>query len=274
MDLATSEIALLALLMLGTGAAAGLLAGLLGVGGGIVIVPILFLVLDTLAFPESVAMHVAVATSLATIVPTSLASSRAHHAKGNFDADLFRRWAPFIAIGAAIGGLLAGFLGGAGLKLVFGIVALAVAINMALPSKPVQVDRLPAGKLTQGGIAGGIGLFSALMGIGGGSLSVPALSMYSVPTHRAIGTAAAFGFVIALPAVFGFVWSGWEMPGRPPGSLGYVNLAAAALIFPVAALFAPLGARLAHALPAGRLRQAFALFLGFTALRMLWTAIS
>ena len=193
MELATGEIVLLLLLMLGTGVVAGLLAGLLGVGGGIVIVPILFLVFDVLDFPESVAMHVAVATSLATIVPTSIASARAHRAKGNVDVDLLKRWAPWVGLGAAAGGLLASGLDGEQLKLVFGIVALLVAVNMAAPGKLVLGESLPRSGAVQGAIGGGIGLFSALMGIGGGTLSVPTLSMFSFPTHRAVGTAAAFG---------------------------------------------------------------------------------
>ena len=233
MELATGEIALLLLLMLGTGVVAGLLAGLLGVGGGIVIVPILFLVFELLDFPEGIAMHVAVATSLATIVPTSIASARAHHAKGNVDAALLRRWAPWVALGAAAGGVLASGLDGEQLKLVFGVVALAVALNMASPKVLVLGSALPASGAAQGAMAGGIGLFSSLMGIGGGTLTVPTLSMFSFPAHRAVGTASAFGLVIAVPAVIGFVWAGWAEPGRPPFSLGYVNLVAACLIFPV-----------------------------------------
>lgn len=274
MELATGTLVLLALLMMGTGVVAGLLAGLLGVGGGIVIVPILFLVFDALDFSESIAMHVAVATSLATIVPTSIASARAHRAKGNLDVELLRRWTPFIVAGAALGGVIAGWLDGEQLKLVFGVVALLVAINMASPKKLVLGAALPAGTGTQGGIAGGIGLFSALMGIGGGTLTVPTLSMFSFPTHRAVGTAAAFGLLIAAPAVLGFLWTGLGVPDRPPGSLGYVNLIAACLIFPVTTFVAPIGARIANALPAERLRLAFAAFLGLTALRMLWTALS
>jgi len=274
MEFDSGTLVLLVLLMLGTGVVAGLLAGLLGVGGGIVIVPILFLLFDGLDVAESLAMHVAVATSLATIVPTSIASARAHHRKGNLDVALLREWAPFIGVGAALGGLLAGSLGGAQLKLVFGIVALLVAMNMASPKQPVLGERLPGSGAARGGLAGGIGVFSALMGIGGGTLSVPLLSMYSVPTHRAVGTAAAFGLVIAVPAVIGFVWSGLDVAGRPPGSLGYVNLIAACLIFPVTAVFAPIGARIAHALPAERLRRVFALFLAVTAVRMLWTALT
>ena len=273
MELATGTALLLVLLMLGTGVVAGTLAGLLGVGGGIVIVPILFLVFDALDFPESIAMHVAVATSLATIVPTSIASARAHRAKGNLDAALFRRWAPFVGAGALLGGLVGGALDGEQLKLVFGLVALVVAINMAIPRTLTVAAALPASMAAQGSIAGGIGLFSALMGIGGGTLSVPTLSLFSVPTHRAVGTAAAFGLVIAVPATLGFVWTGLGVPDRPPASLGYVNLVAAGLIFPVTTLVAPVGARIAHALPAARLKLAFAAFLGVTAARMLWTAL-
>ena len=271
MDLAAPELALLALLVLVTGGVAGVLAGLLGVGGGIVIVPVLYWVLDGLDFPEATAMTVAVATSLATIIPTSIASARAHRAKGNLDAALFRRWAPPMVAGALAGGLLSFVLDGRDLTLVFGVVALLVAVNMAIPRTLVLGQALPASRAAQGAMAGGIGLFSALMGIGGGTLTVPTLSMFAVPTHRAVGTAAAFGLVIAVPGVLGFVLSGLGAPLRPPWSLGYVNLPAAALIVPMTVLAAPWGARLAHALPAARLKLAFALFLGITALRMLWS---
>ena len=274
MDLAPTDLALLAALLVLTGVVAGILAGLLGVGGGIVIVPVLFWVFEALRFPEETAMTVAVATSLATIVPTSISSARAHRAKGNLDAGLFRRWAPFVFTGALVGGLLSFVLDGSDLRLVFGVVALVVAINMAVPRTLVLASDLPRPLAAQGGIAGGIGVFSALMGIGGGTLSVPILSLFSFPTHRAVGTAAAFGLVIAVPAVFGFVLSGWNAPLRPPYSLGYVNLVAAAIIFPVTTLVAPFGARIAHALPAARLKLAFAVFLAITALRMLWSALA
>jgi uncharacterized membrane protein YfcA len=123
-------------------------------------------------------------------------------------------------------------------------------------------------------MAGGIGLTSALMGIGGGTLTVPALSMFAFPTHRAVGTAAAFGLVIAVPGVLGFILSGLDATPRPPLSLGYVNFAAAAIIAPMTAICAPLGARIASDLPAARLKLAFALFLGITSVRMLWSALT
>lgn len=271
MDLSVGEIGLLAALLVATGAAAGILAGLLGVGGGIAIVPVLFWILGALDFPEATAMAIAVATSLATIIPTSIASARAHHAKGNVDGTLLRLWAPWVFAGALAGGLLSFVLDGTDLTLIFGVVALVVAVDMALPRTLKVGEGLPASRAAQGGIAGGIGTLSALMGIGGGTLSVPILSLFSVPAHRAVGTAAAFGWLIAVPGVLGFVASGWSEPLRPPGSVGYVNLPAALIIVSVTVFAAPVGARIAHALPARRLKLAFALFLGLAALRMLWS---
>jgi uncharacterized protein len=259
--------------LLVTGAVAGVLAGLLGVGGGIVIVPVLFILFDILAIDDAVAMHVAVATSLATIIPTSISSARAHNRRGAIDRRLLIGWAPFIFVGAAAGGILSRWLDSGTLTLIFGVIALAVAVNMALPRQIVLAPALPFSPPARAGMGGGIGLFSALMGIGGGTLSVPVLSMFSTPVHRAVGTASAFGLVIAVPAAIGFVWSGWTAEGRPPLSLGYVNLPAAVLIFSTSVLTAPLGSRIAHALNARRLRLAFAAFLGLSAARMLWSAL-
>jgi len=273
MEPAASDTLILLLLVLSTGVAAGLLAGLLGVGGGIVIVPILFMVFDSRGLPEVTSMHTAVATSLAIIIPTAISSARAHQRKDNVDMALFVRWMPFLIAGAAAGGLLSGVFDGNGLQLVFGVVALLVALHMAIPGERVLAAALPASTVIQGVMASVIGVLSALMGIGGGTLSVPVLSLFSYPTHRAVGTASAFGLLIALPAVLGFIWSGWHQPERLPYSLGYVNLVAAGLIFPITVFFAPIGARTAHMLPARKLRLAFAVFLGITAVRMLWTVL-
>lgn len=253
-----------------TGAIAGVLAGLLGVGGGIVIVPVLFWLFDILSIPADVAMHVAVATSLATIIPTSISSARAHNARGTIDWDLLRGWAPYIVAGAAIGGIASRFLASQSLTLIFGCIALLVSINMALPKKLVLAESLPRADKAMAGV---IGTFSALMGIGGGTLSVPVLSAFSYPIHRAVGTAAAFGLLIALPATLGFIWSGWSAELRPPYSLGYVNLPAAVLIFCTTIFTAPIGARLAASLDATWLRRAFAAFLFLSALKMLWSVV-
>lgn len=263
----------LALGLLATGAIAGVLAGLLGVGGGIVIVPVLFWLFDFLDVPSAVAMHLAVGTSLCTIIPTSISSARSHHKKGAIDLALLRSWAPVIFAGALLGGLLSKVLGGAALTAIFGVVALAVSINMATPKTLVVAEALPEGPVGRGAVPFGIGTFSALMGIGGGTLSVPILSAFSFPVHRAVGTASAFGLVIAVPAVAGFIWSGWSVADRPPFSLGYVSLPAAVLIFSVSMLTAPVGSRIAHSLNPKRLKLAFAAFLFLTAVRMLWSVL-
>lgn len=252
---------------------AGLIAGLLGVGGGIVLVPVMFWMFTLINFPEPIAAHMAVATSLATIVFTSVSSMRAHHKRGAVDFELLKRWGPAIAIGALSGGLAARWFDGGVLTGIFGTVALLIAINLAIPRTLVISGRLPH-PAVQGAIGVIIGFISSLMGIGGGTLGVPTLAAFSYPIHRAVGTAAAFGFVIAVPAAIGFIVSGWEVPGRPPLSLGYVSLAAAAIILPFTITLAPVGARLAHALEPIWVKRAFALFLVITAIKMLHSALT
>lgn len=251
----------------------GILAGLLGVGGGIVIVPTLFWVFLAVEFEPSVSMHVAVATSLATIVATSISSARAHHKRGAIDLSILRGWGPWLALGALAGGILASVLNTKALLLAFGIVALLVSLNFLLPKAIVVAQKPPTRKIIQAPMSFGIGVISALMGIGGGTLGVPILASMSVPIHRAVGTAATFGVIIAVPAALALVLGGWDVAGRPPLSLGYVNVVAAALILPISSSMAPVGARLAHSLDAKWIKRAFALFLAITALRMLWTAL-
>ncbi|MCD1626031.1 sulfite exporter TauE/SafE family protein [Seohaeicola saemankumensis] len=253
---------------------AGILAGLLGVGGGIVIVPVLFWVFTFIQFDPALAMPLAVATSLATIIATALSSARAHHKRGAVDMLLVKRWGPWMAAGALLGGAVAGLVDGTALLLVFGIVGLAVSVNLARPKTLVLSDDLPRGKAAQPALAGLIGTVSAMMGIGGGTLGVPVLTACSVPVHRAVGTAAAFGLIIAVPAVIALIIAGLGVEGRPPLSLGYVNLVAAALILPISTTLAPRGAQLAHALDAKWVKRAFAVFLAITSLRMLWTALA
>ncbi len=254
-----------------TGAMAGILAGLLGVGGGIVIVPVLMIVSDLFGIPQEVAMLTVVGTSLATIVPTSIASAIAHNKRGAIDRTILRGWIPAIFVGAFLGGIASKSLGSDGLTFVFGSVALLVAINLALPRPIVLTDHPPATRLGQSAIALPIGFISALMGIGGGGLAVPVMTMMSVAVHRAIATASVFGLAIAVPAVCGFVWNGLGVDGRPPASLGFVNLPAAVILFSASVLTAPVGAKLAHGLSARPLKLAFAAFLAISGARMLWT---
>lgn len=272
MDLSWSEIALYAVSLLATGVAAGFIAGLLGVGGGIVIVPVLFFVLGALGVDEEVRMHVAVGTSLSTIVFTSFASFRAHSRRGAVDFALLRSWAPGIVTGVIIGSLLASILSGELLTGFFGTVALVVAAYMAFSRPDWQVFAgLPTGILKHT-VAAVIGTVSALMGIGGGTLSVPTLTLCGYPIHRAVGTASAIGFAIGVPGTIGFIVAGWGREGLPPFSLGYVSLIGLALILPTSMLLAPSGARAAHALPVRGLRIAFAIFLALTSARMLYSA--
>lgn len=268
-DIINQDLLTLAAMMLLTGAVGGLLAGLLGVGGGIVIVPVLDLVLASIGIDSSVRMHVAVATSLATIIPTAISSSRAHHAKGAVDMAQLKRWSVAIFLGAIAGVLIASRVTGDVLSAVFGVVALLVAIKMLLPLEGRHIAEVipsgPGGQLLPFAIGG----FSSMMGIGGGTLSVPTMTLFNFPIHRAVGTAALFGLLISVPATIAFIVTGWNVPGLPTGSLGYVNLIGLAVIAPVSYVAAPWGARLAHSLSKRHLSILFGLFLAVVSARML-----
>lgn len=268
-DIINQDLLTLAAMMLLTGAVGGVLAGLLGVGGGIVIVPVLDLVLASIGIDSSVRMHVAVATSLATIIPTAISSSRAHHAKGAVDMAQLKRWGVAIFLGAIAGVLIASRVTGDVLSAVFGVVALLVAIKMLLPLEGRHIAEAipggPGGQLLPFAIGG----FSSMIGIGGGTLSVPTMTLFNFPIHRAVGTAALFGLLISVPATIAFIVTGWNVPGLPTGSLGYVNLIGLAVIAPVSYVAAPWGARLAHALSKRHLSILFGLFLAVVSARML-----
>lgn len=263
----------LVLLMLATGVVGGVLAGLLGVGGGIVIVPVLDTALGVLDVDPAVRMHVAVATSLATIVPTSISSARAHHARGAVDMDLVRFWGPLVLVGALVGAFTAGFVDGRWLALVFGITALVVALKMIFVPQSLHLSAdVPRG-LAGSAVPLAIGGVSSWMGIGGGTLSVPVLTLMNQAVHRAVGTSALFGLLIALPATVGFIVVGWDDPRTPAFSLGYVNALGFALIAPVTIMSAPVGARIAHAVSKQRLSFLFGAFLFIVAARMLYSAL-
>jgi uncharacterized membrane protein YfcA len=256
-------------LLLLAGAVAGVLAGLLGVGGGIVIVPALFYIFGYLDVDTSVRMHLAVGTSLATIIPTSVRSMRAHQARGSFDGQLFRAWMPALVAGVVVGSGLAGLANTFVLTVLFAVVALLVSLHMAFGRPEWRLASQPPRPPASWLLAGCIGSISAMMGIGGGTLSVPSMSLFGVPIHRAVGTSAGFGLLIALAGTLGFMLTGWGLTALPDFSVGYVNWLSFLLIVPATVLFVPLGARLAHSLSQTNLRRAFAFFLALTALRML-----
>ena len=268
----STEWFLLIPLLLACGAVAGVLAGLLGVGGGIVIVPMLYHVFTGVGIETAVAMPLSVGTSLSTIVFTSIVSARGHHRRGTVDWPLVKRWVPWILVGVVGGTALGGWVNGHLLKTLFGGLLVIVSVHMLITSvrKPTLSDHLP-GPAGQGVLATVIGGLSAMLGIGGGTLTVPILNLFAYPMHRAVGTASVFGFVISVPATIGYVISGWGRAGLPMISTGYVNWVAFALLVPATMLFAPVGVRLCHGLDVTRLKQVFAVFLGLVGLKMvLW----
>lgn len=268
------EILPLVMTMLASSVVAGVLAGLLGVGGGIVIVPVLDFALGVRGVDPAIRMHVAVATSLATIILTSISSARAHHARGAVDMDLARVWGPFIFVGSLMGSVVAGQVHSAVLAMVFGMLAFVIALKMLLPMDDVRlwksVPRGAAGII----IPSLIGGLSSMAGIGGGTMSVSTLTLMSQPIHRAVGTAAFFGLLIAVPGTLGFIINGWGDPRLPAGSLGYVNLIGVALISPATVLMAPVGAKIAHRLTRRQLSLVFGVFLLVVSARMLLRAFA
>lgn len=260
--------------MLATGCVAGILAGLFGIGGGIIIVPVLELALTIVGVDAAIRMHVAVATSLATIVPTSLSSARAHHRKQAVDLVIFQRWAIYVFVGALCGVWIASQLHSRVLALVFAVFAMVVAVKMMLwPASRQLTDGIPDNVWVKA-IPTAIGTTSSMMGIGGGTFSVLVLTLFNQPIHRAIGTASLLGLVISLPGTAAFVFSGWGDPRLPAGSLGYVSLVGFALIAPTTVLAAPIGAKIAHAFPARTLSIVFGIFLLIASLRFFFTVLA
>lgn len=256
-----------------SGVLAGFVAGMLGVGGGIVTVPVLEYSLRFAGVPEEYRMHVAVATSLAAIIPTSISSARTHHSRGAVDWPLAKSWGVPMILGAAVGSVLASHAPLAVLALVFGTVALLIAAKMLLPLDHLRIASDAPRGLRGGGVGAIIGGISAVMGIGGGTLTVPTLNLCGYPIHRAVGTAAFFGIFISIPGTVGYLLA------RPPvdlpwATVGFVSLVGLAVIAPGSMLTATLGARVAHTLSRRRLSQAFGLFLLLVGTRMVYRALA
>ena len=268
-----SQYGLLILALAGCGLFSGLVAGLFGIGGGAVIVPVLIILFESLGYAGT-ASHVAIATSLATIILTSARSVMAHHERGAVDWQIIRTWAPWIMIGAVIGQLLAGALSGLALKAFFGVMAYLLAAQLFFGRPNWRLaDDLPKGA-GRAGLGTSIGTLSALMGIGGGTFGVSLMTVYGRVIHQAVATAAGFGIAIGLPSAITAVFVGWGREGLPPFSLGHVNLAAFGLISIFTVIMAPIGARLAHSLDAQLLKRLFAILLACVATKMIWDTIA
>jgi len=256
------------------GGVAGVLAGLLGVGGGIILVPLFFYVFSYLGYDNAQLMQICLATSLATIIPTSIASARAHHRRQSVDIALVRRWAVFVLAGSIAGALFASRIHSDSLALLFASVAMLIAVKLMLPldghTLAAEVPRNPVIAL----VPATIGAVSSMMGIGGGTLSVATLTLFNQPIHRAVGTAALFGLAISLPGTAAFILTGWGDARLPVGNVGYVSLVGFALIAPTTWLAAPLGASLAHRLTHRQLSVSFGAFLFLMSLRMFYRALA
>lgn len=265
---------LLAAAMLAAGSLAGVMAGLFGIGGGIVIVPVLEFTLGLLGVDAAIRMHVAVATSLATIIPTSISSARAHHRRQAVDMAIVKSWAVYVFAGALAGAWIASQLHSRVLAMVFATLALLIALKMILlPESRNLTENLPDSPI-MAAIPTAIGCLSSMMGIGGGTFSVMTLTMFNLPIHRAVGTAALLGLVISLPATTGFIVAGWNDIRVPPGSIGYVSLIGFALIAPATVMTAPLGAKIAHSFSEKKLSVSFGVFLVIAAARLFYGAFA
>lgn len=272
-DLPIGEILALLAAVVAAGLAGGLIAGLFGVGGGTVIVPALFYAFEVLGLGGEANLHVAIGTSLMTIVATSWRSLGAHRSHGAVDEMVLKTWTPWVAFGALVGAGVAGFTSMGGLAIVYGVCLLVIAAQMGLmPERFTLAKDVPTG-WTRRGVGTGIGLLSAMMGVGGGSFGGMLLTLCGRPIHQAVATASGFGVAIGTAAMLGFVVFGWDAVGRPPLSLGYVNVPAAIVMGLLTTLVAPYGARLAHRLDKRVLRKAFAVYLLVTALLVVLKAL-
>jgi len=258
-------------MLLAIGAFAGVLAGLLGVGGGIILVPAFFYAFQVLGYDGPQLMQVCLATSLATIVVTSVRSVLSHNKKGAVDWEILRSWAIGIGIGAVFGMLLASSLRSITLQAIFGCLGVVIGLYMGFGRSEWRLGQeMPKG-VKRAVLSPTVGFLSVLMGIGGGSFGVPLMSLFNVPIHRAVATAAGFGVIIAVPAVIGFLFV--SIDGAPPYTVGAVNLVAFAVIVSMTMITAPYGVKLAHAMDPKPLKRVFAIFLTLVALNMLRKAL-
>lgn len=259
----------LLIVLLVIGAFAGVMAGLLGVGGGIILVPAFYFAFSAIGYDSPQLMQICLATSLATIIVTSLRSVHGHNKKGAVDWEILKTWAPGIVVGAVIGVVVASSLRSIVLQSIFGVLAAIVGLYMAFGKSEWRLgDEMPKGA-TRAALSPGLGFLSVLMGIGGGSFGVPVMSLYNVPIHRAVATAAGFGLIIAVPSVIGFLLVNIDPSVRPPYTVGAVNFVAFVIIIAMTLITAPYGVKLAHAMDPKPLKRVFGGFLILVALNML-----
>lgn len=259
--------------LMALGGLTGFLSGLLGIGGGIVLVPCLYAIFSFLGYPESELMHVAIGTSHAIIAITAISSTRAHWKRGGIDTVILPRLGLGIVCGVAAATFLVNDMSGTALKLMFSLIIAALAVLMIGGTDrfgSFKAGPRPAVHVCAGGIIGAVATF---LGIGGATLSVPYMTHCRLPIRQAVGTAAALGLFIAMPATIGFVFMGLGVPDRPPFSFGYINLAAWILVAPVSIFSAPWGVKAAHNAPVQRLRFTFAIIMILVSAHMMFDVL-
>jgi uncharacterized membrane protein YfcA len=266
-----SEILVYVAALASAGALAGLLAGLFGVGGGAILVPVFYQVYGLLGVDEAVRTQIAIGTSLAIIVPTSVRSFLAHRRRGAVDMKLLQDWVVAIPLGTVIASVIAAYISGAALRAIFATLALLIALRMFLNRDSWRLgSQLPGGWLSQlAGVA--VGLFSGLMGVGGGVLSNLWFTLFGRSVHQAVATASGVGVLVSIPGLIGYAWAGWGNPLLPPFSTGFINWITVVLVIPSTLLAAPLGVRLAHAMTKRQLEIGFGLFLTAVSIRFLFS---
>ncbi|MDD7909069.1 MULTISPECIES: sulfite exporter TauE/SafE family protein [Pseudovibrio] len=273
MDHFSAELLPLVGALLAAGGLAGFMAGLFGIGGGAILVPVLLSVLVPAGVDPSIAMHVSVATSLAVIVPTSLRSFFAHNARGAVDHQLLKSWLVAVPAGGVIAAWVASWISGDGLKAIFMITAFFVAMRMLFNKESWRLGDDVPGNPLRAFIGMCIGFFSTLMGIGGGVMTNTFMTLFNRPIHQAVATSSGVGVLISIPGVLGMIAAGWGQGDLPPLSLGYVNLLAVAIIIPLSIFMAPIGARVAHYMKRRHLEVAFGIFLLFVCARFAFSLI-
>ncbi len=270
LSLPNGDLAWLTVTLLAGGFITGILSGLLGVGGGGILVPILYALFAAIGVDDDIRMHLAVGTSLAIIIPTSLRSFYSHYRHGAVDMDVIRRLGPPVAAGVILGVIIASFVDSAFLKIVYVVAAGLLSLKLFAGGARWQFGTSLPGNPVNSLVGGFIGVISTLIGIGGGVFISSYLTMYGRFIHQAVATSSGFGVVIAVPATIGYMLAGWGMPELPPGSLGYVSMLGVAIVTPASVLAAPLGVRIGHGISRRKLEIVFGVFLMSVALRFLY----
>lgn len=267
LDLPVGELATFAAAIAAAGVVSGLMAGIFGIGGGAVLVPVFYQVFGMLGVDEAVRMHLSVGSSLGIIIPTSIRSFLGHKARGAVDMDLLKSYLIPVPAGVVLASLTAAYISSAGLRTIFAIITLLVAFRLIFNRETWQIGSDIPGNPARAVAGALIGYLSTLMGIGGGVLNNTFMTLFGRPMHQAVATSSGVGVLIAIPGTFGYIWAGWGNPLLPVASTGFINWIAVALIIPIALIVTPYGVRVAHALKKRQLEIGFGLFCIFVSVR-------